>query len=130
MYYEKKKNKSFQEDSSRIYYTTMESFVSSNLRESSRTNRLCCISVPNKKFRDPPKPTGIEMPQYWFNQILEYEEEFERRSLIELSEQKIMQNSKIRRNLLELLRFRKETKDWSNIVSLNDAIVNSINFSS
>jgi hypothetical protein len=110
----------------------MESFVSSNLRESSRTKRLCCIkisSVPDKPFRDPPKPIGIEMPQYWFNQILEYEEEFERRLLVELSEEKIIQNSTIRRNLLELLRFRKETKDWSNIVSLNDAIVNSINFS-
>jgi hypothetical protein len=108
----------------------MESFVSSTLRESSRTKRLCCISVPNKPFRNPPKPIGIEMPQYWFDQILEYEEEFERRLLGVVSEEKIMQNSKIRLNLLELLRFKKETKNWSNIVSLNDAIVNSINFSS
>jgi len=101
--------------------------------ESSRTKRLCCTErycVVDKPFRDPPKPIGIEMPQYWFDQILEYEEEFERRLLGVVSEKKIMQNSKIRRNLLELLRFKKETKNWSNIVSLNDAILISINFSS
>ena len=72
-------------------------------------------------------PVGIPMPEHRREQILQFEERTERSLFPDITEEEKQHYANRRRTILNSLRFKRGTSDWSKIGSLGIAIYHAIN---
>lgn len=72
-------------------------------------------------------PVGIPMPEHRREQILQFEERTERYVFPDLTEEEKQHYANRRSTILNSLRFKRGTSDWSKITSLGIAISHAIN---
>jgi|LauGreSBDMM110SN_4_FD.fasta_scaffold01818_1 hypothetical protein len=70
---------------------------------------------------------GIPMPEHRREQILQFEERSARFSFPDMTEEEREQHANRRSAVLNMLRFKRGTSDWSKITTLGIAISHAIN---